>query len=99
MENSAINLHLLNRDSYLRGASLTDGGSINMTLADGAVWQVLDRVECGDSAVDALKNSSEVSNLTLKMVSLICIIMTGILQELKIDRLHGDSGTFIINTI
>ena len=66
MENSAINLHLLNRDSYLRGASLTDGGSINMTLADGAVWQVLDRVECGDSAVDALKNSSEVSNLTLK---------------------------------
>lgn len=77
MENSAINLHLLNQDSYLRGASLTDGGSINMTLADGAVWQVLDRVECGDSAVDALKNSSEVSNLTLKMVSLICIIMTG----------------------
>lgn len=37
MENSAINLHLLNRDSYLRGASLTDGGSINLTLADGAV--------------------------------------------------------------
>lgn len=98
MENSAINLHLLNRDSYLRGASLTDGGSINLTLADGAVWQVLDRVECGDSAVDALKNSSEVSNLTLKNGIVDLYHNDWSFQELKIDRLHGDSGTFIINT-
>ncbi|MFQ9936652.1 MAG: hypothetical protein ACLRXQ_12425 [Phascolarctobacterium faecium] len=32
-----------------------------MELSADAEW-----VECGDSAVDALKNSSEVSNLTLK---------------------------------
>ena len=65
-----------------------------MTLADGAVWQVLDRVECGDSAVDALKNSSEVSNLTLKNGIVDLYHNDWSFQELKIDRLHGDSGTF-----
>lgn len=98
MQNSAINLQLLNSDSYLRGASLTDGGKINLTLADGAVWQVMDRVECGDNDVDVLKNSSEVSDLTLKNGIVDLYHDDWSFQNLKIDQLHGDSGTFIINT-
>lgn len=38
--NSALNINLLNKNSYINGAST---GNVNMTLADGAKWNVRDR--------------------------------------------------------
>lgn len=95
---STIDLQLLNKESYFTGASSTNGGAVDLTLANGAVWRVVDRSLCGDANEDAVRSNSQISALTLDggVVNMYNGSLT--FQNLQIDKLQGGSGTFIINT-
>ncbi len=55
-----ITLNLLNKDSFIKGASL---GNVKLELSNGATWYVKDRHEVNDASYDADKANSYIDSL------------------------------------
>jgi len=56
-----ITLNLLNKDSFIKGASL---GNVKLELSNGATWYVKDRHEVNDTEYDADKANSYIDSLS-----------------------------------
>lgn len=93
-----ININFMNSSSYLQGASFTDAGVINMTLENNAVWHLTDRQECGAAEADVNKGNSRITDLTMNNGIVDMYNNDWSMQNLTVDNLEGNGGTFIINT-
>lgn len=96
-EGSTINVHLTRSDSAIKGALYQDElGKINLSLANEAKFIL--QQGTGYYAGNSYKSNDTVNNLRMDSFATFDMSQDGVYSTLKIDKLQGRDGQFILGT-
>ena len=96
-EGSTINVNLTRSDSVIKGALYQDElGKINLSLANEAKFIL--QQGTGYYAGNSFKSNDTVNNLRMDSFATFDMSQDGVYSTLKIDKLQGRDGQFILGT-